>query len=589
MLKELQKNQRILTILCFLGIFVLLQYAFLTPGLDPARTVINYLLILPLFGLLLLVTRRSDLAFVILSLILYVVHYIDAAVYSARLTHLRYSDLFAVGDALRVADKYSFYFSKQQAILLAFILLADAAIVIAAKRMPEKQSTVGNTVAGGVTIVISLALLILGTAYGFLPDPMQSIDDNFDINGMVERDGLYYSLYGQYLHSGIKVPDGYSEERAQEIMNRYADREGNEEAARVIVIMNEALADYSLIGKTSFDDPLINIHDPENSYFEGKLAVSVFGGYTCNTEFEFLTGCSMRFFPQEYIPFTQLITSNLYSFAWDMKDLGMYTTGIHPYYSQEWNRRQVYQWLGFEQFIAGEEFSSGLSDESEIRNITDTKLKTLDFGADLEYIRGFISDAEGYRKTVETLDTRGSNSFVFLVTVQNHGGYDYEGSDFLSTEYIPGERELNQYLTCSAISDAAFQSFLDDLAEDSQKTVVLMFGDHQPGLDFSTYVNADEEDPFAIYYVPYVVWSNFEMEADLPAVTSANYLSAILKQCGGLPLTSWDQFRLDAMEQYPVMTGNFVLDADMSIVSEDEFGSGLLKEYAIVQYDRIKR
>ena len=59
-------------------------------------------------------------------------------------------------------------------------------------------------------------------------------------------------------------------------------------------------------------------------------------------------------------------------------------------------------------------------------------------------------------------------------------------------------------------------------------------------------------------------------------------MSAILKKNAGIGLTEWDQFRLDMMEDYPVVTGNIILDKDGNCVSMD-----FLKDYEIVQYMRM--
>ena len=87
----------------------------------------------------------------------------------------------------------------------------------------------------------------------------------------------------------------------------------------------------------------------------------------------------------------------------------------------------------------------------------------------------------------------------------------------------------------------------------------------------------------ATYYtVPYILWANYDIEFDAPEYTSPNYLSAILKKNAGLPLTAWDQFRLDMMEQYPVISVNYILDKEYKPVDP-----GKLNHYAIVQYMRM--
>ena len=229
----------------------------------------------------------------------------------------------------------------------------------------------------------------------------------------------------------------------------------------------------------------------------------------------------------------------------------------------------------------------------------------LNFGQGPLYIRGLISDQTNYECI---LDETGERSFIFDVTIQNHGGYDYVGNDFESKVYVePEDRrewdgqlslngflynigsenigeevsKVNQYLTCANYSDQAFRYLIEELKKVDEKTIVLMFGDHQPGLLISEhYVDTKEsEDPD--YTVPYVLWANYDIEFDAPEYTSPNYLSAILKKNAGMSLTSWDQFRLDMMEEYPVVTSNYILDEDGNCVSRE-----LLKDYEIVQYMR---
>jgi len=110
-----------------------------------------------------------------------------------------------------------------------------------------------------------------------------------------------------------------------------------------------------------------------------------------------------------------------------------------------------------------------------------------------------------------------------------------------------------------------------------------MFGDHQPALlipeDFMEIPNPAE----ALYYdVPYMLWANYDIEFDAPEYTSPNYLSAILKKNAGLPLTAWDQFRLNTMKKYPVVAVDYILDDHYNTVDIES-----LNDYRIVQYMRM--
>ena len=75
----------------------------------------------------------------------------------------------------------------------------------------------------------------------------------------------------------------------------------------------------------------------------GEVYVSVKGGNTANTEFEFLTGNSMAFLPTGSIPYQQYIKSETPSLASYLKSLGYTTTAIHPYNRSGWDRDTVYE------------------------------------------------------------------------------------------------------------------------------------------------------------------------------------------------------------------------------------------------------
>ena len=452
---------------------------------------------------------------------------------------------------------------------------------------------------------IGLGLFTASTLVVFV-DMLPHNPETFDFTSEAERNGLLYSWYCQYHESKLVEPEGYSKARAEAILAAYEPTDGVSDV-NIIVIMNESLADYELLGKPVFDDPLPNIHNYDKNFFYGKLSVSVFGGGTCNTEYEFLTGNAMAFLPEGITPYLQYVVDDENSIARDLGALGYSKTAIHPYYSEEWNRTQVYKFLGFDQFISGADFGDTVATNGKGATLSPA-LNLISFGNGPLYVRGLISDQSSFERVLAESDKQ---SFLFNVTMQNHGGYEYEGEDFVNREYVtesdkiqssqvPSTRrnrmvginsedrqnevyKVNQYLTCINLSDAAFKQLTDRLEKTDARTIVLMFGDHQPALlipeDFMEIPDPTE----ALYYdVPYMLWANYDIEFDAPEYTSPNYLSAILKKSAGLPLTAWDQFRLDTMKKYPVVAADYILDDHYNTVDIES-----LNDYRIVQYMRM--
>ena len=251
------------------------------------------------------------------------------------------------------------------------------------------------------------------------------------------------------------------------------------------------------------------------------------------------------------------------------------------------------------EFISAETFTGTKIQRSDLSifnmDFNYTSIPT--FGDELEYINRFISDAECYRKIESVMkedNENGKSSFTFTVTIQNHGAYsvntDYDQihfTDNLNSNY-------NNYFTLSSISDRAFMDFLDRLENYPERTIVIMFGDHQPYIDFDSYKSKFSDtgnDYQAIsdkYIVPYIVWANYDIDWKLPEIMSTNYLLTAVKASCGIELSPMDKLRYEAMSQYPVLTWNFAVNADGEFVSPKEpMTSDIIKKYNTVEYYKL--
>ena len=125
--------------------------------------------------------------------------------------------------------------------------------------------------------------------------------------------GSLYSFYINVRKMMLSKPKGYKEEDAQALLsNADSDEQttvDKEEMPNIIAIMNESFADLNVVGdlQTS-EDYMPFIHSMTKNTIKGQLLVSPFGGYTCNTEFEFLTGLSMGVLPRGSVPYLQYVS-----------------------------------------------------------------------------------------------------------------------------------------------------------------------------------------------------------------------------------------------------------------------------------------
>lgn len=355
----------------------------------------------------------------------------------------------------------------------------------------------------------------------------------------------------------VEKPAGYRASEEQKKLQEYDQRAKGQESAKqasaqdlpnVIVIMNEAFSDLGVLGDHFQTDPdcLPFVHrllQGQENTVTGMLNVSVCGGNTANTEFEFLTGNSMAFFPVGSIPYQQYIKKPLPSLASHLKSLGYATTAVHPYNASGWSRDTVYPLLGFDRFDSLNDFSS------------------------VSYFRDYVTDESDYDKIKEIYQA-GKNEkpqFIFNVTMQNHGSYSELFDNFVpdvSSNAGTGTA-LHQYLSLIRQSDLAFENLVDYFSKESDKTVLVFFGDHQPA-DFVAHdvwqvngvndANLTDEQRQIRYQVPYVIWANFPIEQAKGQDTSVNYLAQRVLQSAGIPLSGYQMYLSEKEKEVPVIS-----------------------------------
>ena len=139
---------------------------------------------------------------------------------------------------------------------------------------------------------------------------------------MYERNGFAVTFLMDMQYLKVEKPEGYSVEKAKKLLEKEdglewtaSDQRNNvgkeftnqkettDQLPNVIVIMDEAFSDLGVLSDEALpvnEDYMPFIHSlqqgAENTQ-TGYLNVSVKGGNTANTEFEFLTGDTMAFLP----------------------------------------------------------------------------------------------------------------------------------------------------------------------------------------------------------------------------------------------------------------------------------------------------
>lgn len=496
-------------------------------------------------------------------------------------------DIFSIGTATSITDNYSFTLNFR----VVFVLLGFAYLMILGEKTRLQLEKLQVRLAAVCISVVLMAGYVCGIQVEAVENAFGMDDILFTPNVLYRNNGWMAAFLSNLRYLDVEKPEGYSVKAAEEIGDS-VEKEGTgvadlSDKPNIFVIMNEAFSDLSVYGDFDIsEDAMPYFRALKENTVRGNLYVSVKGGNTANTEFEFLTGNSMAFMPAGSVPYQQFLKSETPSLASHLKNLGYRTAGLHPYYASGWNREQVYPDLGFEHTYFREDFTSAST------------------------LRGYVDDASAFRKLIELYEEKeaGERLFAFEVTMQNHGGYSKEYADLSPEVLLTGMPEENKgtqvhatekYLTLIKKTDEAFQELLEYFEGQGEKTIVVMFGDHQPsdyicnpilqelGIDETSREDSPEEFSKG-YIVPFVIWANYEIEEEEVEAVSANYLSSLLMEKAGLPKTRYQEYLSSLRSSYPVVTANFFQTADGAFhdYADTEEKKGL-NPYAVLQYNNI--
>ncbi len=466
------------------------------------------------------------------------------------------TDLYAIGTAMKVTNTSDWHFNADMLSGLAACIFLTALVSQFKIGWPKKWLRPAAAAFAAVVVAV-------GCVGIYEIDYMSFSTSTFDTESTNNVNGTALSFYINFRKMGFEEPVGYSKQELDDYLAGYTDEtlSGSEEdLPNIIVIMNESFSDLGYLGRLKTDNPYMQFYNKLSSdYPDGRLLVSVLGGGTCNTEFEFLTGLSMMYMPDGCYAYMQHIKGPVDSMASYLKNFGYQTVAMHPFYEVCWKRNSVYPFMGFDDFVSGED----MTDEAGKYVSADRWEKG--FGDDVEYIRTLISDSYFYKQVIDQFENKTSDRiFIFGVTVQNHSTYEYDGDDFETDVHIQrpeGEYpRAEQYLSLIKDSDEALEELISYFEGVDEKTMIVFFGDHQPNVeaelidelapDRELFVNAF----LTRYQTPFTIWSNYELDLNgYMGITSANYLGLKTLQAAGIPLSAKYQMIRDAEEIAPAM------------------------------------
>ena len=416
------------------------------------------------------VTRRKAFVCITLSVMWLFAGVVNGVLLIFRTTPFTAADFRLVKYAVSLA---TVYFTWQQIMLIGSgSLFAVVFLIMVWRKAPVSKEKIRYRT--GAALLAGWLVLVLGLTSAAMKTNLVAVHFG-NIGEAFQSYGFPYCFANSLFNMGISKPQDYGTETLENIReeemvpdNTYALSENTK--PNVIAIQLESFFDPSLWENNPVDyDPIPFFHQLQKNYPGGYLKVPVVGAGTANTEFESITGMNLDFFgPGEYPYKTVLKKTACESVAFDLKNLGYTAHAIHNNEATFYDRNRVFSQLGFDTFTPIEYMNN------VERNPT-----------------GWCKDKILTGEIIKTLDSTSGPDYIYTISVQGHGKYP----DF--AYYCQQINEMDQFI----------RSLVNTLRTRKEPIVLVMYGDHLPGFEWTE----EEMKNHSLFQTEYVVWNNMNL------------------------------------------------------------------------------
>jgi phosphoglycerol transferase MdoB-like AlkP superfamily enzyme len=280
----------------------------------------------------------------------------------------------------------------------------------------------------------------------------------------------------------------------------------------IVIIQSESFFDPRVINGLENDDNAPNLHRLAEHASTGQLHVPTFGGGTIRTEFEVLTGLSLRYFPTMQFPYLQMHAGVMPGMVRTLRAHGYETIAVHGNDAGFWNRTTAFKSLGFDRFVSQPDFPKGFRKDGE-----------------------YMADSAMTDEIMTQLKDSGPPRLVFAISMEAHGPYDKTVNvDTAERDaiHVPdgisddAKLQLRNYIYHMRHADQELGRLADLLKQRERPTLLLFYGDHLPALT-ETYAKAGFTDGrnMLTQTVPYIL---IDAHDDGPAPVSGDLAAWML-------------------------------------------------------------
>ena len=547
--------------------------------LYPVYNLLGYIMYAVPFVLGAVIFKKPKIWFIVLEVVFAFYSIMQYYITLFRGSPIKFTDLSNLRSAIDIKSEYTFTISFT--VVVAVMQTAAIIFLTVITKLETDSKKPRLAALGGCGAAAVMFFTFTGFTYDYgIRNRVILLNFSGPEDTRTSRSvGSLLMFYYDGVYNHVREPEGYSTESAEELTEKYAAAANTKKSPIVIGILNESFADYTHIAPlTTNKDFLANWHKLKDEAVTGYVTVSPYGGYTCNSEYEFLTGNTMHFLPLGSAVYTNYLDSKQDSIVSAFNDMGFETVSFTPCSRVLWNIGEAYDHLGFKKKY----FSDNI-------NLLDP-LKYNDEPADKAL----------YKRLCQIIDKRDKSKglFVWVTTMQNHAPYNMDipgGVELTSHDNIFAERYLNSI----SLADEALGGLIDHFRDYGEEVTVVMFGDHYPHIEGwadelygRDLADLGPEEYSLVHQTPFVIWNNRSRTSRTIDAISLNYLSDEVFRVAGLPLTPVQQELEHIREQLPIISsfGSMTADGSWHRTGDDLGGSSyndILNEYASLQYYRM--
>jgi phosphoglycerol transferase MdoB-like AlkP superfamily enzyme len=335
-------------------------------------------------------------------------------------------------------------------------------------------------------------------------------------------------------------------------------------------VLSESFSDPTrLAGIRIAEDPIPQTRALMEELPHGLMLSQKIGGGTSGMEFETLTGMSLAQFNSAMDTPYQMLIPNYRTFpsAVEMfNQLGHTTLAIHPYRATMYQRDHVYPILGFSDFVDRSEMAHrGRREDNP-----------------------YIADLDAFLQVLDAVESHEEPVFVNLVTMQNHAPYAGKYADPIEVAGLEGDDAelVGHYARGLTYTDRALGSFIRRVGRSDEKTVVLVYGDHLPGLPEPLFERNSDR---VLHETPFFIYANFgePRPEELTTRSPVFFLPRVL-DLAGAPLSPYYALLREVEKHVGALQHGRMISPEGAEISRFHLSpeaQRVLRDYRLVQFD----